>query len=282
MIANEIVSASNEERVSLLALWRVFWRYKWLIAATAALGAGIALILALTATSIYHAEVVVTEVKESNMSGGNALSTQLGTLAGLAGMNMANGPSREARAILKSRRLVEEFIKRNELVPVISGQGPEQRSLWRAAKRFKDDVLGIREDTRQGLITIAIEWSDAATATRWANGFVALANELIRARELEESTRNVAYLNQQIAATNVVELQRVLYNLIETETKTLMLANARAEYAFTVVDPAVAPEVRVSPRRTIMVLFGIVLGLSAGIVIVLLYSALRGQATKDP
>jgi uncharacterized protein involved in exopolysaccharide biosynthesis len=89
---------------------------------------------------------------------------------------------------------------------------------------------------------------------------VALANELVRTRTIDESERNIAYLNDQISRTNIVELQRVMYNLIETETKTLMLAKGRAEYAFTVVDPAVAPEVRTSPKRTLMVILGGALG----------------------
>jgi uncharacterized protein involved in exopolysaccharide biosynthesis len=58
-----------------------------------------------------------------------------------------------------------------------------------------------------------------------------------------------------------------MYNLIESETKTLMLANARAEYAFTVVDPAVVPEERVSPRRTLMVLSGLFIGMVVGVLI---------------
>jgi len=52
-----------------------------------------------------------------------------------------------------------------------------------------------------------------------------------------------------------------MYDLIEQETKTLMLANARTEYAFTIVDPAVAPEVRIQPKRTLMALGGLVAGL---------------------
>jgi uncharacterized protein involved in exopolysaccharide biosynthesis len=59
-------------------------------------------------------------------------------------------------------------------------------------------------------------------------------------------------------------LRRVIYNLIENETKTLMLANAREEYAFAVVDPAVPPELRISPRRRVMVLVGLMLGLVLG------------------
>jgi uncharacterized protein involved in exopolysaccharide biosynthesis len=43
-----------------------------------------------------------------------------------------------------------------------------------------------------------------------------------------------------------------------------MLANGRVEYAFTIVDPAVASEVRVSPRRALMGISGIAIGLFLG------------------
>ena len=43
-----------------------------------------------------------------------------------------------------------------------------------------------------------------------------------------------------------------------------MLANARADYAFTVVDPAVAPELASKPKRRLMVLTGIALGIVLG------------------
>jgi uncharacterized protein involved in exopolysaccharide biosynthesis len=43
-----------------------------------------------------------------------------------------------------------------------------------------------------------------------------------------------------------------------------MLANVRAEYAFTVIDPAVAPEVRVSPQRVVIVFGCTLIGLLVG------------------
>ena len=110
---------------------------------------------------------------------------------------------------------------------------------------------------------MTVEWTDPVVAENWANGIVSLANELMRAKALVDSQRNIEYLKKQIAATNVVEMQRVMYGLVESETKTLMLANARADYAFTVVDPAVVPEARVRPKRRLMVLTGVAIGLIA-------------------
>ena len=73
----------------------------------------------------------------------------------------------------------------------------------------------------------------------------------------------------------MVEVQQACYRLIEAETKSLMLAHGRAEYAFTIVDPAVAPEMRSSPRRTLIVMTGIFVGGFMGSLIAVARNAIR-------
>jgi uncharacterized protein involved in exopolysaccharide biosynthesis len=164
-----------------------------------------------------------------------------------------------------------------ELLP-IAGDPP---SLWFAVNAFREKVLAIVDDDDRGTTTIEMKWTDPKLTARWANEFVALANQLIRTRALDESSRNIKYLNDQIAKTNVVEIQRVMYNLIENETKTHMLANGRQEYAFTVVDPAVVPERRIWPRRTLMVLTGGVLGVVLGVILALAHDFWSRYRTKE-
>jgi uncharacterized protein involved in exopolysaccharide biosynthesis len=282
MNATERVSMSYEGGVDLLAMWRVLWAHKLLIIVCAVILAAIAAVLAFQATPMYRAEVAITEVTDAGMSGG--LASQLSGIASLAGVNLggATGPRAEAQAVLRSGRLIEEFIKRKNLTEQLFPDG-EKRTLWFAVRRFRINVLSIHEDKIKGVTTVGIEWTDPAIAAGWANDFVGLANELIRARALADSTRNIAYLNEQIQRTNKVELLRVMYNLVESETKTQMLANARADYAFTVVDPAVPPEMRVSPKRVLMVLFGAVLGGVIGVIIAFIHETVvrhRGSATR--
>jgi uncharacterized protein involved in exopolysaccharide biosynthesis len=260
------VSIDDDDEIDFAAVARVLWGHKVVIALACVLCGLVAAGLAFSATPIYRAEVVVTEVHDRGMSGTSPLANQLGGLASLAGVNLTanSGKSQEAAAVLESRHLIEEFIKRSDLVPVLSQNAKRPLTVWRAVKQFKGDVLAIRRDLRRGVTTVAVEWTDPVTSARWANGFVALANELIRSRALAESNRNIVYLNDQIAHTNVIELRKVMYDIIESETKSLMLANGRVEYAFEVVDPAVPPEVSVRPHRALMILVGVALGLLIG------------------
>jgi uncharacterized protein involved in exopolysaccharide biosynthesis len=278
-MSSTVATTVESDAIDLFAVSRVAWRHKGLVVLVC-LGCGIvAAIVSLIMTPMFRAEVVVTEVHDRGMGANSSLASQLGGLASLAGVNLnTDNDVVEAQAVLDSRHLTEEFIKRNGLLELLFPDPKAPRSLWLAVRRFKSSVLLIRKDARKETTTVTIEWTDAATAARWANSYVALANELIRTRALEESSRNIAYLNSQLEHNNTVELRRAIYNLIESQTKQLMLANGRIEYAFEVVDPGVAPQVRSRPQRVLMVGVGLALGLFLGITGAFIVDSARRRA----
>ena len=57
-----------------------------------------------------------------------------------------------------------------------------------------------------------------------------------------EANSAIEYLRKQLESTQLVEMQRVFYDLIESQTRISMLADVREEYVFQVVDPAVVPD----------------------------------------
>lgn len=267
MIANDMIRTGPDDEIDLIGISRTLWRYKVLLAATTFLCAAIAVVMALTAIPLFRAEALVTEVTEQQLGGQGSLGRIEG-LASLVGVNLnAGGDSVRAKAVLQSRKLVEEFIKRNQLIPVLFPKAQTPPSLWKAVEKFRRDVLAIKEDPRRNTISVTVIWTDAASAAKWANDLVALANELLRNDAIAESERNINYLKQQVRGTDVVQLQTVMYNLVESEMQKLMLANGRIEYAFVVADPAVAPEIRSSPKRTIMVIIGALIGMILGVAI---------------
>lgn len=248
--------------IDFVAKVGIVWRYRYFVAIGTLVFGLIAVYLALTATEIFRAEAVVTEVHDNALSGAaGGLAGQLGGLASLAGVQLgANGNDANAQGVLASRHLIEEFVKSQQLVPVLTANTGKRETLWFAVKRFQEKIVKVHDDPLKGLTSISVDWTDPQVAAKWANGFVALCNDLMRAQALDEATRNVAYLTNQIAQTREVEVQRSLSELIESETKKLMLANGRRDYAFRLVDPAVPPEVRNSPKRTLWVLSGLALG----------------------
>jgi uncharacterized protein involved in exopolysaccharide biosynthesis len=281
---SDAISVLEDDDFDLAALVRAAWQHKTLVILITLVAGAISVVFALTLTPIYRADIVITEARDSSLNAaplGNSVLGQLGGLASIAGINLSSvqSQSRLSQAVLKSRYLVDEFIERNNLIPVLFARSKEKKpTLWLAVQMFQNGIMRISDDARQGKTTVTIDWTDPEVAARWANEFVALANEVLRARALDESNRNVAYLTEQIDKTNVVELQRVMYNLIENETKTLMMANARQEYAFVVVDPATVPERRLSPNRRFIVMAGTVAGFVAAIAIVFALDWWRSRA----
>jgi uncharacterized protein involved in exopolysaccharide biosynthesis len=250
----------RESEIDVVGLFWTVWEQKYLVCAVALLCGAIAAVLALTAIPLYRAQVVVTEVRDTGLGGGGGLMGEIGGLASIAGIDLsANGQGAEREAVLRSRGLVDAFVRRYQLTPLINGKASAGTE-WEAVERFRKSVLDMQEDKLKATTTITMDWQDPAVAARWANDFVALANDLLRTRAVDESTSNIEFLNKQLAQTNVVEIQQAIYRLIEGETKSLMLAHSRVQYAFTVVDPAITPEVRVSPRRTLMVISGLFIG----------------------
>ena len=262
MSSHDASAVPSTREIDLVAILGILWRYKIFIAAVSLLIGLLAAYVALTATEIYRAEIILSDAHDNTAGASKLLSGSLGGLASLAGFgNLGNNDlSQEGQATLNSYRLPAEFIRRNGLVDELMAGTGENASVWYATKRFRETILSVDQDKLTGITTVGIEWKNPAVAARWANQYVAMANELIRARAVRVSSRNIAYLKAQLDQTKVLEMQQVLYDLIENETKTLMLANGREEYAFTIIDPAVAPEQRIRPKRTLLVLTGLVLG----------------------
>lgn len=272
----------TDRELDLLGLYRSLMEERWVIVGITGAAAVISVVTALVMTPVYRAEVVVSEVEEQRApAGAAALLGQFGGLAGMAGLDISGlGTKRgQAKAVLQSRMIVEEFIRRNELRQVLYPErSPESLpSLWIATDDFVNYTRTVREDPRTGLLVVSIEWTDPVAAAEWANGLVALANELLRERDRADAERSIAYLREQLKDNSVVELQQVLYRLIEKEMQTLVLANARAEYAFSTIDPANPPESRIRPRRTIIT----VLGTFVGGLLALLVAGLRQTIKKQ-
>ena len=79
-------------------------------------------------------------------------------------------------------------------------------------------------------------------------------------QDVAEAEQAIKYLQIQISSTSLADLQNVFFSLIEEQTKTVMLAKVSDEYLLKTLDPAVQPEQKFKPRRSLIVVLGIMLG----------------------
>jgi LPS O-antigen subunit length determinant protein (WzzB/FepE family) len=106
---------------------------------------------------------------------------------------------------------------------------------------------------------------------------VAALNGHLQQRAIAEAERNRRFLEAQIAATNVVEIREVLYRLLETQIRTIVLAQGRPEYAFKVVGPALVPEKKAKPLRSVICIAITLLGGLLATTFVLVRHAYRAR-----
>jgi len=133
-----------------------------------------------------------------------------------------------------------------------------------ALKVFQRRVLAVTEDKRTGLFWVSITWRDRYVAASWANEYVALANRELQSTTVAESSRRIAFLRDAAEKAESIALHDAIYKLMESEIKSTMIASTRKDYAFKIIDPALAPDQRdtVRPRRALLTLFGVVFGSS--------------------
>ena len=61
----------------------------------------------------------------------------------------------------------------------------------------------------------------------------------------------------------------MFFELIQSQTETVMLAQVRPEYVFKTIDPAVVPELKSKPKRALICVLGTLLGGMLSVLIVL-------------
>ena len=142
-------------------------------------------------------------------------------------------------------------------------------SLQEAHKEFLT-IFRVSQDKLTSYVSVSIEHQSPILAAKWVNLIVEDVNSAVKKQDVAEAERSIAYLKQQIAKTSLADLQAMFFELIQSQTETVMLAEVRPEYVFKTIDPAVIPEMKSKPSRALICILGTVLGGILSIIIVLI------------
>ena len=256
--------------IDLRAMFEELWRSRWLVIAVSVLATVVGVAYALVAQPYYRAEIAVIPV-DSNPT--NKLMSQFGGLASLVGVNVGAANDAEPMAVLQSREFATYFIEKHQLLPVLfAARWDATARTWRGPKSkwpdsrdgvtvFNERIRRVLQDRKTGVITITVTWKDPQLAANWAKAIVDDVNEQLRTRTIARSQANVNYLKAQIAATDVVALQQPAGKLLELEMQKLMLANSDPQFAFRVVDESRAPKKPLTPRKKLVVVGALIVGI---------------------
>ncbi|EPV2528302.1 LPS O-antigen length regulator [Vibrio alginolyticus] len=304
-------SQYTDDEIDLRELFKALWRGKWtviVITFTFSIGS---VLYALSLPNIYKADALLAPAESSGGGGLSKMAGQLGGLAALAGVNLGASESSQtdlAVQVMKSRQFVEAFINKHDLlVPLMAakdwdlannklildeelynsnagewlrepnGMRGATPTAQEAFEVFSKEVLSINQDKESGLYTVSVKYYSPYVAQQWVNWLINDINKVMRERTIAETSQNLAYLNAQLQKTAVADMQSTFYKLIEEQTKSLMLAEVQEEFIFKVIDPAVVPEIKESPKRALICILGTLLGGMLSIAIVLICFTLRNK-----
>jgi uncharacterized protein involved in exopolysaccharide biosynthesis len=287
---------TDDDELSLGEIIAWLRQGRLIIVATTLLLGVLAGILAFVLPPTYRAETVLTladdEARGLDLGGLGSI----GDLAGVVGLSMGSGSQRdEFVALLGSRSFTEDFIREQNLLPVLfHKKWDAQNKRWRTDdpseiptlfdgyRMFDRKVRTIIESKATGLVTLRIEWTDRDAAASWANLLIDKLNERARRRAIDDASKSLEFLKRELLRTDMVELRQSINRLIESQMSKAMLASVRQDYAFRVLDPALPPDsdAYVKPRRALMIALGLFLGCMLGTGFVLLRGLLSGSRVR--
>lgn len=258
-------------------LAELLWSKKWQIMLASAAGAAAFTLISFMITPKYSAAVTtVWKGDEQQVSGLGAFGGQLGSLASAAGLVPGIESSQnEALAVINSQKFSRLFIEKYDLLPhLFPEKWSKEDGDWReryvddppdladGVERFDEKIREINQDTRKGTISISIRTINPEDASTWANDFVALANEVLKAQRISEAETSINFLTDQLSTQTSVEIRSSIFKMIESQLGTIVFARARPDFAFRVVDPAVPPpeDREVWPNKPLFLIAGGILG----------------------
>jgi hypothetical protein len=208
-------------------------------------------------------------------------------LAALAGVDVGAGGNEKtvlAIEILKSRKFLIEFIEAEDIKPQIIAAiswnhitrelnydnelfNPATKEWLRdvsypkltipsnleSAEEFSELFI-VSEDKTNGMVKLSIQHYSPDLSKEWLEKIVYRINENMRLLDAQESENAITFLNNELEKSNNTEIRSMLFSLIEEQTKTLMLTKIKRDYAFSIVDPAIVPEVKFKPQRSIILI----------------------------
>ena len=288
----------ENDEINLYELFKTFWDSKWLISSITIASCIFIVLYSLSIPNVYRSSALVMPAQSQGSSMPGSLSG-LGGLASMAGISIPSGNSNnkeEAIAVLTSHQFLEDFIINNDiLLPLMASKGWDPKknelilnpkiydiknkkwagktntppSIQEAVRSFRQIYI-VSENKKNGFVTISIDFYSPYVSKEWIDLIIENINETMRVQAVSMATSSLNYLNEQISKTNISEIKIVLSELAKSETQKIMLSKSSPEYVFKTIDKAFAPEIKISPRRSVICIIGALVGFSLSLLISIL------------
>jgi len=293
----------SSDGVNLTEIFYVLSGKKKLIISITLIFAVLSVLISLSLTNYYKSEALLTIAGQSNSS--NALSGLGGiaSVASMAGINLPSSNSNRSVIAIKtieSRAFLKHLISFEGVLPsIMASKSYDHNSnkilfdpdIYLAdtkewVREPKDDKLSIpsyleaydvylkrvsiSEDKLNNLISISVEHISPIFAKELLELIISQANELIRSKDLRESSDAIAFLNNEIPSASLITMKDAINKLVQSQLEKQMLSRVNTEYVLKVIEPPFIPENKSRPSRAIICILGTFFGAIIAIISILM------------
>jgi hypothetical protein len=214
----------------------------------------------------YKANAVLRPVSQAAVQGQllglmGAFGSSNGTgISGLLG-NSGGSDADEYVGILKSFNFTRALVRHHDLLSIFlplqntsTAEFDSSRHLqWLVYRKMKSRFT-CEYEIKTGNVALDYEDTDPAQAQMVLAYIVDDLRELVRNKQIREAKGAVASLKDEARRSSDPMIEAALYQLIATQIQREKMAEVQADFAFTIIEPSVASDIKVWPPTMLLCL----------------------------
>lgn len=262
-----------DDEIDLMEIMRVLFDSKWLIISVTLISTFLAGLYAFTATPIYRAEAIAYEASHGEWLAKAEISP-VGIIAPVSANDLNT-----AILTMKSRQFLTVFIQKHQieqhLSPVPDGK---------KAYELFEEILSVSKNRKGEGVKVAIQWHNPTQAATWVNILIADLDTYLRELAITNEEKSIGQIKQllsQTAGNMTPEWQNEIIAILNAKKNNVALFKANANHVLQIIDPAIPPTNYVKPKKKVIVIMGLLLGLTLGALLVFGKNTYSKYQTKN-
>ena len=311
-VPTDQLNNNYDDEIDLRELFHVLWDKIFYIGAITSIFSLISIIYALMLPNIYQSQAVMMPMEANQgMSGMLGQYSGMASLAGISLPSESGSKAQEAIARIQSFEFFSNsflpHIKLENLMAVKkwnqasntltydasafnseSGQWvrkvkPPTSTIPSSQKAYKQyqAIMSVSEDKKTSFVTLSVEHKSPVIAQQWVKIMMDQIDQVMRDQDRQTALQSIAYLNSLAPTVNYEEIKKALASLQQEQMKRLMMVEANENYIFKVLDSPIVPEMKVKPKRSLIVILGTMLGMMLSVLGVLVLHYTRTSSEHD-
>lgn len=292
-ISNNKLDSLDMYRINFNSILQILLNNKIKISSITLFFTLVSLIYSISLPNIYQAKTIL--APSSNSSGNfSNIASQYSGFASLAGISIPRAGETNKVAmgieVLQSFNFYETFIKKNNLyvellatkkwdkasnsLIINSELYDKETKMWLDKSEFAINgmpslqsahetflsKLIIEVDTKTGFISIYFSHVSPYVAKKVIDLLISEINYKTKQEDISLANNSIKYLENELSKTKISSTISSINSIIEKQLEIIAFANATPEYLLKTLSPPIVPENKISPKRGLILILGMIMG----------------------